>query len=316
MRHGTVCTLALLGLLGWLPSAVASTPADAQAADQLFREGKDAMTRGDLASACADFARSQKLDPAPGTLLNLAECEARSGKLAAALGDYEVARAELAAGDFRITFAETRIAELGKRVAKLSVRVEPPSAADVRVTCDGVTLDPASMGTARRVDPGAHVCVVHAPGHTDASTTLTLAEGQELTAALTLGPAVGSSAAVASPPAAAAPPESSPWRVVGLATAGAGVLGVGVGAFFGILSKVTYDDAVSQCPRGVSSCTSAGANEGRTANGQATVSTLAFIAGGALLATGAVIYFTAPKPGTARVGLAAAPGQIGVGGSW
>src|SRR5258708_2013252 len=70
--------------------------ADVNAADALFQSAKAAMDRGDLATACPRFAESQRLDPAVGTTLNLGECEARSGKLAAALAHYEEARAALA----------------------------------------------------------------------------------------------------------------------------------------------------------------------------------------------------------------------------
>src|SRR5215472_9976214 len=144
MRSSSPCTIALLISFGWLSSAFAASPEDVKEADTLFRAGKEAMAGGDLRAACSDFARSQKLDPAAGTLMNLAECEARAGKPTAALGDYEMARAELPVGDFRIAFADGRIAELGKHVAKLSVRVEPASVPDLRVTCDGAALDPGS----------------------------------------------------------------------------------------------------------------------------------------------------------------------------
>jgi hypothetical protein len=40
----------------------------------------------------------------------------------------------------------------------------------------------------------------------------------------------------------------------------------------------------------------------------ATVSTVTFVAGGALLAAGAVLYFTAPKGAGPSVGVAPAPG--------
>ncbi len=48
-------------------------------AEALFREGREAMKRGDYAVACPKFEESQKLDPANGTLLNLALCEEALG---------------------------------------------------------------------------------------------------------------------------------------------------------------------------------------------------------------------------------------------
>jgi tetratricopeptide (TPR) repeat protein len=51
-------------------------------AEILFREGREAFKKGDYAAACPKFEESQRLDPAIGTLLNLALCEERWGRLA------------------------------------------------------------------------------------------------------------------------------------------------------------------------------------------------------------------------------------------
>ncbi|NOU28880.1 MAG: hypothetical protein HOO96_13330, partial [Polyangiaceae bacterium] len=57
-----------------------AAPAFRDDAETLFREGRKALEAGDYAVACAKFAESQRIEPAPGTLLNLAGCEERSGK--------------------------------------------------------------------------------------------------------------------------------------------------------------------------------------------------------------------------------------------
>ena len=59
-------------------------PRDPAAAEWLFREGRALMKKGDFAPACAKLAESQRLDPAVGTLMNLAECEERIGRTASA----------------------------------------------------------------------------------------------------------------------------------------------------------------------------------------------------------------------------------------
>src|SRR5690349_9072722 len=51
----------------------------------LFKEGREAMVHGNAATACPKFAESQRLDPAAGTLRNLALCEEAIGELAKAV---------------------------------------------------------------------------------------------------------------------------------------------------------------------------------------------------------------------------------------
>ena len=50
---------------------------DPAAAEALFLEARDLFVAGKVAAACTKFESSYKLDPAPGTLLNLAACNGR-----------------------------------------------------------------------------------------------------------------------------------------------------------------------------------------------------------------------------------------------
>jgi hypothetical protein len=311
---------------------------DEKAADVLFQSAKAALERGDLGTACAQFAESQRLDPAAGTLLNLGECEERSGKVATALGHVKEARALLPPGDYRIPFADARIAGLVRRLPHLTVKLADPAAAtNARVTCDERELPRGSLDQPVPVDPGPHACVVQAPGHADARAEGTVKESETLTLELKLGaapttiqppppapevqPIAGTRLVEGerpSPPPPAAP-RGGTQRVAGLAVAGAGAVGLAIGTVFGLVAKGTYDGAVSNyCKAGPSSCTQPGVTGGRSAHDQATASTVAFVAGGALLAGGGLLYLTAPRG--ARVGVAPVVGSRGAGlsvsGAW
>ena len=89
------CALLLSGLQS---VASAAEPHDAAAADVLFRRAKDALAAGNVDGACASFAESQRLDPAAGTLLNLADCEEKQGKLATAWQHFVEGRDKLPGG--------------------------------------------------------------------------------------------------------------------------------------------------------------------------------------------------------------------------
>ena len=57
------------------------TPEEKAVATALFKEARELMDRGEIAAACDKFAESQRLEPAGGTLLNLAVCNEKRGRL-------------------------------------------------------------------------------------------------------------------------------------------------------------------------------------------------------------------------------------------
>jgi len=281
--------LALTGLVA--PSARAG---DAETAEALFQSGREAMAKGDLAAACPRLAESQRLDPAAGTLLNLAECEERAGKLASALAHFQEAHDELPPGDYRVAFSSQRIKKLAPRVPRLVVRVTGPAPTGLTVLRDGTALGPASLGVALPVDLGMHVCVLRVPGHVDATQEITLAEGETKTLELTPGAA----ALAGDEKSAGSWGAQKTWGIV-LGTAG--LAGLVAGGIFGVTSKLTYDSAESHCAHVPTGCSSAGTSGSQSAYTQAAVSDIGFVAGAALVVAGGALYFTAPKEGRATV---------------
>src|SRR5215467_9817965 len=58
------------------------------AAEALFQEGRRLMAAGKAVDACPKFAESERLDPSPGTMLNLANCYEKTDRPATAWATY------------------------------------------------------------------------------------------------------------------------------------------------------------------------------------------------------------------------------------
>ena len=82
-RPRTVHSVAALVASSALDIPFAAAQAhDRAAGEALFQEGRRLMKTHDFAPACSKFEESLRLDPATGTLLNLADCEEQLGHTA------------------------------------------------------------------------------------------------------------------------------------------------------------------------------------------------------------------------------------------
>jgi outer membrane protein assembly factor BamD (BamD/ComL family) len=71
-------------LLLALPLLLLSAPARAdESAESLYQQGRDAAQAQNWELACKKFKESHDREPAPGTLLNLGDCEEHQSKLVA-----------------------------------------------------------------------------------------------------------------------------------------------------------------------------------------------------------------------------------------
>lgn len=289
-----------------LASPARAQSADAAAAEVLFREGRAAMEAGDAKTACPKFRESNRLDPAPGTVLNLADCEEKLGRFATAWSLFKEVTQRLPASDERHGLAAQRATALEPKVPKLSVKLEPGSPEGTRVLRDGVELRGASLDTLLPVDPGRHEIVVTTPGYADATVAVVLDAGDKKVVRVRPGPKqAGGEASVSS--------SGSP-RTMGWVLTGVGAVGVGVGAVTGVMvlgKKSTVDENCDAQKR----CNQTGldaADSGRTLG---TVSGISFIVGGVALAGGAYFLLSGSEkaPGTA---LAVGPGTVAVRGAF
>lgn len=172
---------ALFGALVGL-SGLASTGAargDEGVAERLFLEGRALMIEGRFADACLKLEESQRLDPRGGTLLNVAVCHERLGRIATAWVEFHDAlvRARAEGQPTRERLAEERLAAIEPRLPWLRVRVaRGAGAGDVIVAIDGATILPSAWGKEMPVDPGEHRVTAAAGGRLFFQTTVVLKE--------------------------------------------------------------------------------------------------------------------------------------------
>jgi len=109
-------------------------------------------------------------------------------------------------------------------------------------------------------------------------------------------------------------------RVIGLSAAGVGMAGVVIGTVFGLMARSAWTDAKNACGGDPSYCLDARrANSLRSqALSDGTISTTAFVAGGALIAGGAFLYLTrgespAKKPEGFALSATVDWGRLGIG---
>ena len=261
------------------------------------------MNEGHFSEACPKLAASQRLDPGAGTLMNLATCYEKNGQLASAWATFkEAAAASRASGhaDWEMA-ARGRAEKLEPELARLVVVV--PKEAQVSglvVERDGTAIDAAEWATPIPTDAGPHVIRALAPGKKTWSTEVTIA-GPKVQATVNVPVLQAAEAAPATRPAdtaaalSGAPGDAGRMqRLVGLALGVGGVVFIGAGAFFGWKASSTHDDALGFC-NASNQCKQRGLDLDDDAQKQATLSTLTFVAGGVLVAGGAVLYLTAPR---------------------
>lgn len=147
--------------------ASAQTETRAAVADALYRQARDLMAAGKYDEACPKFAQSQQLDPATGTLLNLAACHEKQGKLTTAWLEYSdaVVAARRDAREDRVQYASERAHELEPKLSRLTLLLAPEAdAPGLTIELDGASVGRAVIGAPTPVDPGTHTVRASAPG--------------------------------------------------------------------------------------------------------------------------------------------------------
>ena len=195
---------------------------------------------------------------------------------------------------------------------------------EVVVTMDGQPFATRLDGRAVAVDPGDHVFRFAMPGEAKVDRHFVISEADKIRHEKVQ---LGSQpvAPLVAPVAPAVQPRPSTGlgtrKIVGLTLGGVGVVGLGLGTAFGVMAMSAWSDVKSACQPGTPSrCPitdqPAASSKQSTAQTDGAVSTVGFIAGGVLVATGAVLFLTGrhhegSTAPTVAVAPALGPGQTG-----
>jgi len=280
----------------------------------LYREGVEAATAGRWSDARDRFSAALAIRASAKVLFSLAQAEERLGRVASAQATYARALdAAKTAGERDVVLAaEQAQRALEPRVPHLKVVVTGAGSDNAAATLDE---QPIGVGRPVAVDPGPHRLVVSAAGMRPETTNVAIGERQQLDVPARLVPldAPPAPVAAAAPASIAArqgeaplpsPRGGGPWPEIGLAVAGLGVVGLGIGLAFGIEAKSENDQSNRSGCAG-DNCSPGAAAIRRDALSAADVSTVAFVAGGALAASGLAIWLLVPSRGKANaVGVA------------
>ena len=220
-----------------------------------------------------------------------------------------------------------RIATINAALPSIVFLPKDASGADIlgaTVTVDGAATTQVLDGRPISLDPGAHTFRFEAAGQPPLDRSFVLIEGaHDRQERVDIGPAplprlAGSEGGE---PAASPAPSGSSRSTMAFVVGGVGILGVAAGSVLGLMASSSWSSSKSDC-QSAASCSdhSRAVSEHDAASAEATVSTIAFIAGGAALATSAVLLLTAPRSpagagtGGARLRLEAslAPGAAGI----
>jgi tetratricopeptide (TPR) repeat protein len=281
-----IAAVALCGLAG---------AAHADHADQLFKKGQKLLAEKRYAEACKAFEDSDHIDPQIGVKLNAGRCYQEWGKLATAWHWYTDAEQMASkAGDKRTPQIHALVEGLERDVPHLTLVLPPDAVTDqLEVRLDGNALMLATVGDDRRVDPGLHEITVVVEGKPRARTIQVL-RGDRTRISLDVPTRARVQAQrTSSEPAADA---GRTRRLVGLGTAGAGVLAVGIAGITTLRAHSDYEHALhGYCNDAPDMCDPTGLTRTHSARHRANIATAVTLLGTAAVAGGLYLYFTTPR---------------------
>lgn len=289
--------LACLSVVASLAGQAAAGSDDSNA---LFDAGVLQMEAGRYDQACPSIEHSYELDPRPGVLFTLAECQSKRGKIAAAVARYTE---YLAAYDAlppakkklqtsRPKAARAQLAALTPQVPSLVLVLAPSAPRGAVVERDGRVVAASTLGTSVPVDPGEHVVRTSVPGGPLRELRIKLALGESRRVELDVP-----GAPVDPPPPKEPRRGPSSQRVGAYVTGGFGLAALALGGAMGGLAIAKKGVIDVHC--NVGGVAEACDHEGKAAADQlgtfALASTVGLAVGGALVVVSVVLLAAEPS---------------------
>jgi hypothetical protein len=304
----------LLAVAALTLAPAAARAQDKAAARELFDEGRALVQAGNYALACPKLEAASALYRGAGVLLNLGDCYEKAGRTASAwtaLGE----AAEAAVREGRVDVeaeAKRRRASIELRLSRLVIHVARPAEGLV-VLRDERAVPPAAWDVAILVDPGTHVVQAEAPNRapwsasivvTDPGATIDVSVPELVESAPpaqapreaasempSAGPPLGPQGLTISPPSStpqvSAPSAFGTQRIFSLVLAGLGTASLATAGALSLESVSTYKAAQQDTGIARSTVSDEAVRTGNAA-------TWFLGVGLSLVATGAILWFTAP----------------------
>ncbi|MBW2454060.1 MAG: hypothetical protein JRI68_06105 [Deltaproteobacteria bacterium] len=296
MLRKLLLLLAVLLATGGVAHAQPSD-ADRATARSLYIDGRKALEAGDFETAADKFSRGEALFHAPTMMVGLARAYVGLGKYVEAMESYnKVIREELPDGapDAFVTAkeeAQKEVVGLDEKIGWVTISVEGPS--EAAVLLDDAEVSVASLGVKRAVNPGDHLVKVTAAGYVPAEQSFAIEPGATETVSLTLEVDPDGGGEPSGGDTSVSTDDGSTLRLVGFVGLGLGGAGLVLGAVTGGLAMGKHGDLSDNCPDG--QCPADQQDTLDSYETMGTLSTIGFIAGGVLAATGLVLVLVAPS---------------------
>lgn len=294
-------TRPILGLAVLLIStaAVADGAPDHDRAVALFDEARKMIDDGNCDGAMPKLEQSLRYEPSVGARLSMADCTEPHNPLEAWSQLREAQRLAYLKHDERTKVAQDRAAALEAKLPIVHVVVPPQGLVEpgFELRVDGVLIDRFFyLDGVLAMSAGPHEIEATTPSRRWSQQVV--AQAGVMTSVSVRLEASSSKPATVAPPPVAPPHESgSAQRTVGLFLSGAGVASIVAGGVFGGAALMKKADIDAACGGNAGACSApVGSLDAQAAEQQtfARLSTLGFIVGGVALASGVVLYLTAP----------------------
>jgi hypothetical protein len=278
-------------------------------AQALVKQGKQLMDARQYARACALFAESQGLAPSPSTLLQLALCHEKEGKIATAYGEFNGVVSQARSTDPSAKTARQHADALSANLPRLTIKVPFGwDAKNLSVTLDGQPVGATSWNVPNSIDPGPHKVVASAKGNPPWTKTIVVTgPGDERTVEV-----------LAAQPKEASPEETAqrekklenpfdaeggapkqqeeetnrpPRSVAGIVVLSSGIAVTSLGLYFGYQAISLREDSNQRCRPG---CNQEGVDLNNRAKTDAWLSNFGVGLGLAGVAVGAYLLLRAP----------------------